>query len=118
MLWLPYHAFTLLLRSSAAGTSPLADTGLLLLLLLACHSPAAGQLPPNAFRAALQSLQVPAAPHPSADCEAALSPLPGMVPHACLQRSSPVPGLCSSGRGGCGRRIVQRGRWQPWWPVG
>ena len=59
MLWLPYTAFTLLVRSSAAGGSPLADTGEVLLLMLACHAPAAGLLPPNPFRAALQTLQVP-----------------------------------------------------------
>jgi hypothetical protein len=59
VLWLPYTAFTLLVRSSAASGSPLADTGEVLLLMLACHAPAAGLLPPNPFRAALQTLQVP-----------------------------------------------------------
>jgi hypothetical protein len=59
VLWLPYTAFTLLVRSSAASGSPLADTGEMLLLMLACHAPAAGLLPPNPFRAALQTLQVP-----------------------------------------------------------
>ena len=59
VLWLPYTAFTLLVRSSAASSSPLADTGEMLLLMLACHAPAAGLLPPNPLRAALQTLQVP-----------------------------------------------------------
>ena len=59
VLWLPYTAFTLLVRSSTASSSPLADTGEMLLLMLACHAPAAGLLPPNPFRAALQTLQVP-----------------------------------------------------------
>jgi hypothetical protein len=58
VLWLPYTAYTLLVRSSAASSSPLADTGEMLLLLLVCHAPAAGLLPPNPFRAALQTLQV------------------------------------------------------------
>lgn len=58
VLWLPYTAFTLLVRSSAASSSPLADTGEALLLMLACHAPAAGLLPPNPFRSALQQLQV------------------------------------------------------------
>lgn len=58
MLWLPYTAYTLLVRSSAASSSPLADTGEVLLLMLACHAPAGGLLPPNPFCAALQRLQV------------------------------------------------------------
>jgi hypothetical protein len=58
VLWLPYTAYTLLVRSSAASSSPLADTGEMLLLMLVCHAPAAGLLPPNPFRAALQTLQV------------------------------------------------------------
>lgn len=58
VLWLPYTAYTLLVRSSAASSSPLADTGEVLLLMLACHAPAAALLPPNPFRQALQRLQV------------------------------------------------------------
>jgi len=58
VLWLPYTAYTLLVRSSAASSSPLADTGETLLLMLACHAPAPGLLPLNHFRQALQRLQV------------------------------------------------------------
>lgn len=58
VLWLPYKAYTLLVRSAAQSSSPLAETSELLLLLLAFHSPAQGASVTNPFRRALQLLQV------------------------------------------------------------
>ena len=58
VLWLPYQAYSLLVRSAAQSSSPLAEISELLLLLLAFHSPAQGTAVSNPFRRALQLLQV------------------------------------------------------------
>lgn len=58
VLWLPYQAYSLLVRSAAQSSSPLAEISELLLLLLAFHSPAQGAAVANPFSRALQQLQV------------------------------------------------------------
>ena len=65
MLWLPYRAYTFLIRLGFAqsdSSSPLADLSLLLLLVLVNHSPqpttlGVGPQRQNPFRAAMQALQ-------------------------------------------------------------
>ncbi|KAL3152555.1 hypothetical protein ABBQ32_001582 [Trebouxia sp. C0010 RCD-2024] len=68
VLWLPFRAYTFLIRLGFAqsdSSSPLADLSLLLLLVLVNHSPQPTTLQPpplrpyhqNPFRAALQALQ-------------------------------------------------------------
>lgn len=68
MLWLPFRAYTFLIRlgfSQSASASPLADSSLLLLLVLINHSPQQAPvqqslLQPqfqNPYRAAIQGLQ-------------------------------------------------------------
>ena len=58
VLWLPYQAYSLLVRSAAQSSSPLAELSELLLLVLAYHSPAQGAAVANPFRRSLQLLQV------------------------------------------------------------
>ena len=63
VLWLPYQAYSLLVRSAAQSSSPLAETSELFLLLLAFHAPAhgdAGTNPSgtNPYLQALRLLQV------------------------------------------------------------
>lgn len=68
MLWLPFRAYTFLIRlgfSQTDSTSPLADSSLLLLLVLINHSPQQAHVqqgPPqphflNPYQAAIQGLQ-------------------------------------------------------------
>jgi hypothetical protein len=59
VLWLPMQAYGLLVRQSGGqSSSPLADAGLLLLLVLANHAPVQTPKQPNPVKEALQRLQV------------------------------------------------------------
>ena len=58
MLWLPYQAYSLLVRSAAQSSSPLAETSELFLLLLAFHAPVQGDAGTNPYLQALRLLQV------------------------------------------------------------
>jgi hypothetical protein len=55
---LPYQAYSLLVRSAAQSSSPLAETSELLLLLLAFHAPVQGDGGQNRYLQALRHLQV------------------------------------------------------------
>ena len=61
MLWLPYQAYTLLIRprnpSQSHPDSPLGDASLLLLLALVFHAPPLEASYGNPFRQSLQRLQ-------------------------------------------------------------
>ncbi len=61
MLWLPYQAYTLLIRprtpSQSHPDSPLGDASLLLLLALIFHAPPLEASYGNPFRQSLQRLQ-------------------------------------------------------------
>ncbi len=61
MLWLPYQAYTLLIRprgpSQLHADSPLGDAALLLLLALIFHAPPADAPFGNPYRQSLQKLQ-------------------------------------------------------------
>ncbi len=61
VLWLPFQAFTFLVRSGnqQLAESPLCETGVLLFLALVHHAPAGGHQ--NPFYKAVQQLQVRAA---------------------------------------------------------
>ena len=58
VLWLPYQAYSLLVRSAAQSSSPLAETSELFLLLLAFHAPVQGDAGANPYLQALRRLQV------------------------------------------------------------
>jgi len=58
VMWLPYQAYSLLIRSAAQSSSPLAEISELLLLILAFHTPPQGSPAANPFRRSLQLLQV------------------------------------------------------------
>ena len=57
VLWLPYQAYSLLVRSAAQSSSPLAETSELFLLLLAFHAPVQGDAGANPYLQALRNLQ-------------------------------------------------------------
>ena len=57
-MWLPYQAYSLLVRSAAQSSSPLAETAELFLLLLAFHAPVQGDAGANPYLQALRNLQV------------------------------------------------------------
>ncbi len=57
VLWLPYQAYSLLIRSAAQSSSPLAETSELFLLLLAFHAPVQGDAGANPYLQALRNLQ-------------------------------------------------------------
>ena len=73
MLWLPYQAYSLLVRSAAQSSSPLAETSELFLLLLAFHAPVQGDAGANPYLQALRGLQVRPTAHlqPPILCNAA-----------------------------------------------
>ncbi len=58
VMWLPYQAYSLLVRSAAQSSSPLAETSELFLLLLAFHAPVQGDAGANPYLQALRNLQV------------------------------------------------------------